>query len=431
MHIRNPLPASILAAALGSLLLSACNGQPTAIGVNATLSGTNGVDAIEMNHSNDLSDSRSILFSDNPNVGAITGQVLTLTRTGTATNTGYEFLTIFNEFTVGGGGGIFRGASAGDASLFRANTGRVAKTSYYYFEDSGEAAIFNIAANNGSIPTKSLLVRVKKGSDGSIAKIPFTETGPEAATFLSVNCLTSGTNPCFDMSTLIGRLFTAMTGGVTGVVNSQAALSLGGSGNDGDFTLDYIPSMKALRGCGNSPAEDTATGFVFGATISAPLGSEVRIRIPLIFSATPDPGFNPGGASVQVHPFEDVGSCQETQFINAITVHASTFFGIGAQTMADETQKQIVCSLFGPTVEGFDCTGIAAAPIDPIFIAVLGAMFDNTLTFYWRKTHGQNSAVPGNFGLYLRPRNADNRISSTNVTPGDGAAVQVELVIAQ
>jgi hypothetical protein len=403
-------------------------GQPTSIHVTGTLTGGGGSDSVTMSHGTNLTASPSLVIASAPlSAGDVNHLSLNLSRTGIATPTGYELMVIFFDYVLGGG--AFGGASAGDRTLFDANTGSIAKTSYYYFEDSGEQAAYTIPPAASGWAARLILYRVRQ-IQGKFARVPFIESGPAAGGFLSVGCLTGGRDPCFDMSTLIGTLFTELSDAFTTAVADRPNLALGGSDGAGDFRMDYLPAINALRGCGATPAADPAFGFIFGATVDAPLGIQARVRIPMVFSLVTEPSPGGGRFLAVVHPFDDIGGCQETQFVDAITVHTTTFLGVGAQEIANLVQTSIVCSLFGPTVGSFDCGEITPAPLNPMLISGLGSMMGNTVTYYWRDARG-NTPIPPQFGAVMRARAADDRVTSTNVTPGAAGAVQVELVITE
>jgi len=389
------------------------------IKVDGIVSGTQGNEALQMLHGRNLSESPSLLVSTRPlNAGRVQELKLELSRSGVATSTGYELLAIMNDIGVRGGGGLLRGALAGDDSLYSFNTGTIAKTSYYHFEDSAGEASLTLPNTEGAYLSRLILARVKH-SNKSIARIPFSQEGPASANFFSTDCL-DGNSPCFDISTLIETLFSSVKEGVERVVNANSNLALGGDDGAGDFRIDYLPSIEVRRGCGSET--DPGFGFVVSAVIDAALGTKIRLKIPFIFSLEANRFTT---FTARVHPLGDLGSCQEDQFIKAITVRAETVFGLGAQTLADFSRKQIVCSLF-PTVESLDCTGINPSPIGGGLVLAFEAMVEKTAVFYWQQARGDTYA-PSQFGLLLLPRSAPERLTSTNVTPGSANAVQLEL----
>ena len=390
-----------------------------AIRIDGAVSGAKGNEALQMLHGRNLSESPSLLVSTGPlNVGRVQELKLELSRSGVESSTGYEFLAIMNDVDIRGGGGLFRGALAGDDSLYSLNTGTIAKTSYYHFKDSGGEASLSLPNAEGAHLSRLILARVTR-SNNLIARIPFSQEGPASENFFSTDCL-AGNNPCFDMSTLIETLFSSVKEGVERVVNANSSLTLGGDDGAGDFRIDYIPTIEVRRACGSET--DPGFGFVVSAVIDAALGTKIRLKLPFIFSLEAN-RFTIFTA--RVHPQEDLGGCQEDQFIKAITVRAETVFGLGAQALADFARKQIVCSLF-PTIESMDCSGIEPSPIGGGVVLALEAMVEKTAVFYWQQARG-DAFVPSQYGLLLLPSSAHERVTSTNVTPGSANAVQLEL----
>lgn len=409
--------------ALATLLMAGCPRTPTDVDVVATLSGGASDRTLTQSHGADLTGSASILFANETfSAGNIEALSLDVSHTGVATSTGYELVAVLNRFGVGGGS-IFTGkASAGDRRLLFAHTGQVAKTSYYFFEDSGGSSSFSPTVPNARV-TQMYLARVNNNGANSVARVPFTNPGA-AANFLALECLTGGDDPCFDTSTLIATLFNALSSAVQGAVSEP--LTLGGDGADGDMRLDYLSALEVRRGCGANPARDPGFGFLFGATIDAPLGIRTRIHIPIVFSLLPDGQ----EIEVRVHPFFDAGGCQEMQFIDAISVSTTTFLGVGAQQIADTVQTNIVCSLFGPEIGDFECEGIDPSPLPELLTSGLAAMAGNTLTFHWREAYG-DTPIPDNLAVFIRPRNADNVLTTTNATPGAAGVMPLDIVLTR
>jgi hypothetical protein len=405
-----------------ALLLCACNTiSPTDISTTGTLAGSNGNVDLTMAHDGAAEGAPQIVVASPTGTGDLNRLSIEIARQGAAPAVGYELLTVVNEFTVAGGGGLVRQGVAGNIGFHRQNTGKLAKVSYYWYEDSGESAAFSLPAGQGGffrVPGNAWLARVR--SNDEQVRVPFTDTSAAAGNFLTAACLTGGDDPCFDMATLAGALFANFSASFTGFANADPLVSLGGPAGDGNFRLDYIPSIPLRSGPCNNPRIIPGFGFVFTGTVTyGAILAAFDISLPILFAIDTIPA--PGGITefaTFVLPFDAVGTCHEFQSVGPIVVRASTPLGIGATEAANAIRTGLACNLFGTglaTITSCPANTPAGGSTPPLVTAGLAAMVSNTLNFHHRTTRG--GTVTPAADVYVRTRNADNAITTTRVAP--------------
>jgi hypothetical protein len=197
-------------------------------------------------------------------------------------------------------------------------------------------------------------------------------------------------------------------------------VSLGGPAGDGNFRLDYIPSLTVQAGPCSSPRTLPGFGFVFTATVQvAGFVAAFDISLPTFFGIDTSPA--EGGIlefATLVLPFDAVGSaCHESQGIDPVLVRATTPFGAGADVVAATVRTNVACNTFGSGLTTISCpSGTPAAGAVPAVVSAgLGAMVSNTLNFHHRTTRG--GSVSPSAGMYLRARNADLTMTTTRLMP--------------
>lgn len=404
------------------LLLCACNTiPPTDITTTGTLTGSNGSATLTMTHDGAAEGAPQIMIASPTGTGSLSRLSIDITRQGAAPAVGYELSTIINEFTVAGGGGLVRQGTAGNTGFHLSNTGNLAKVSYHWYEDSGEAAAFSLPGGQGGIfrvPGNAWLARVR--SNDEQVRVPFTNTSGAAANFLNAACLTGGDDPCFDMATLANALFTNFSASFTGFANADPLVALGGPGGNGNFRLDYIPSIALRSGPCTNPRMIPGFGFVFTGTVTyGAILASFDISLPILFGIDTVPA--PGGVtefSTFVLPFDAVGTCHEFQSVGPIVVRAHTPLGIGATEAATAIRTGLACNIFGTglaTITSCPANTPAGGSTPPLVTAGLAAMVSNTLNFHHRTTR-EGSVTPA-ADVYVRTRNADNAITTTRVAP--------------
>lgn len=414
----------LVLALAAELLISNCRpATPTNITATGQIAGTRSNKFFSTTHDGvGRSPQSHLVISPPSDVGRLTSLSITTTREGTAPAIGYELSTVVNEFSVGGGGllGLGEPGVAGDLGFHLKNTGKMAKVSYYWYDSPGESASFSIPTSEVFTPGNSWFARVR--GDDKQALVPFTDTTGNPALFLTAGCLTGGSVPCFDIATLAGSIFTTFSGAFTTFADDDPNVALGGTNGNGNFRLDYIPSVDVLMGTCSNPELISGFGFVFTGTVVAAAGlASFDVSLPILFGIETVSAPNArNDFKVWVLPFDAVGSpCLERQAIGSIVVRANTPLGVGAREVASGVRTSLVCGLFGSSVATIDCPDDtpAAGSTPPGLILGLAAMVQNTLMFHHRKTHG-DTRVQDRFRVYMRLRNADKRVTTTRMIPG-------------
>lgn len=412
-----------------ALLMSGC--PPTNISVTGKMAADNDEATFSMTHGGKADEAPQIIIRSRPVTGDLKSLSIRTTRQGTAPALGYELTTIVNEVTVGGssfgGPGI-----AGDISFHQQNTGKMAKVSYYWYEDPEAPQMFQLPSSSFIRQTgNSWFARVRSGEKQAL--VPFSDTVSDRSIFLTPQCL-GGTAPCFDMATLAGSIFAAFSTSFTEFADDDSNISLGGSDDDGDFALDYIPSVPVQMGSCSAQRTLPGFGFVFTGTLNG-FFSSFEIKLPIIFAIGTEPDFiNPQikEFAVFVLPFEVIGSsCLESQGVGPIVVRATTPLGVGATQVAENVRNALLCNLVGSSLETIECPDETSEdPATPLMaIRGLGLIVKDTLDFYHRKAWGTGKSVSPAMNVYMRLRSADNKLTTTRMIPARNEDCPGALVI--
>jgi hypothetical protein len=229
------------------LLLAACDSiAPTNIAVTGRMIGDAGTDSLFMTHDAAAESTPHVAMKTTSGTGNLGTLSIAIQRQGAAPAVGYELLAIVNDLSVGGGGlGGGSQGSAGDASFHLRNIGSLAKVSYYWFEDSGESAFFDLPAPGDISLTGSAWLARVRGNEEQV-RVPFVDEVNDSDLFLDAACLTGGDDPCFDMATLAAELHASYGASFSDFADENMLVSLGGPAGDGNFRLDYIPALTVL-----------------------------------------------------------------------------------------------------------------------------------------------------------------------------------------
>lgn len=414
-----------LACGLASaLLMSSCQpiNQPTNITATGTLGGDNGSRTLSMTHDGVAEGGPQLIIASPSDIGNLDTLSISTRREGAAPALGYELSAIVNNFSVGGGGGFSRSEVAGDIVFHLKNTGKIAKISRYWYESPEQTRSFELPSTPSvRMPGNAWFARVRSGEQQAL--VPYSDTVNDRSIFFDIDCLRGGEVPCFDMATLANELFKHFSSGFDAYVEADENVGPGGPARDGNYRLDYVPSVPVQMGPCNNQRTIPGFGFVFAGSVIFGNGlASFDVSIPIIFGIDTVPEVNGRNKfKVFVLPFDVVGSpCLEPQAVGPIFVRATTPLGVGAREAADAVRKTLACGLFGSGLSTIDCPDDApeTGSMSPLLLLGIAAMVENTLLFYHRKAHSGN--VTQAMSVYIRARGADNKVTTTRIVPATG-----------
>jgi hypothetical protein len=158
---------------------------------------------------------------------------------------------------------------------------------------------------------------------------------------------------CIDMQNLTRTLFDGMVTTVTDITSADhfpLGIDLGGSGDDGDFELHFIPRLQYKVNSGSTDdrkIETPGIGLYFTCKVKVSMGAplfEARIVIPILIMFTRNTTTR--NFSIAILPFQDMllGSATP-EGLDKILVTASTPFGAGSREAATQVRSIIIDSL--------------------------------------------------------------------------------------
>lgn len=191
-----------------------------------------------------------------------------------------------------------------------------------------------------------------------------------------------------DLSRLSQTLLDTVTQRVTAAVNANGNVRLGGSGNDGDFRLHYVPHL-IHRGLRQQGRNVKGFAFIFEATVeAAPVGiamNTARIYIPVSFLFEPGPAVGGGQLyELMVDPFDFLGSNIAPENLDRIAVVSEGLFD---EQIGQTIRSEIVNAISNTPADQLDTVEAQAD--------LLGAAINSF--------RGGNRPVPDNFDILVLP----------------------------